>query len=173
MLQVATTWQSGSFRNSPVFEGPCMPQPTTPMVMRSEGAARPEDRMAGAAMTAAPVVAMKRRRFMPAAAEDETEAVFCFIVCLSIHLAEVRRQNVQFGSIFGNCAPGDDDAFVLQHLHHFLIGQRFGGIFFLENIGDHVFHARVRQAVTGGRLNDGGKEILHFEQNLWSLDVFA
>src|SRR6059036_966187 len=67
MLHVATTWQSGSLMKLPVLLGPCMPQPTTPMVMRSEGAGRPSapsalaGMMVGAA-TAAAVVAIKRRR---------------------------------------------------------------------------------------------------------------
>src|ERR1043166_3818435 len=67
MLHVATTWQSGSLMKLPVLLGPCMPQPTTPMVMRSEGAGRPSapSALAGimvGAVTAAAVVAMKRRR---------------------------------------------------------------------------------------------------------------
>src|SRR5436190_5588602 len=67
MLQVATTWQSASFMKLPVLPGACMPQPTTPMVMRSEGAGRPSAPRAlagmivGAAMAVA-VVAIKRRR---------------------------------------------------------------------------------------------------------------
>src|SRR5262245_48066090 len=67
MLHVATTWQSGSLMKLPVLPGPCMPQPTTPMVMRSEGAGRPSapsalaGMMVGAA-TAAAVLAIKRRR---------------------------------------------------------------------------------------------------------------
>src|SRR6266540_4210722 len=43
-LQVATTWQSGSLMKFPVFPGPCMPQPTTPIVMRPEGAGRYDGR---------------------------------------------------------------------------------------------------------------------------------
>src|SRR5437764_7475159 len=67
MLQVATTWQSDSRMKFPVLLGPCMPQPTTPMVMRSEGAGRPSAPSALAGMivgaaTAAAVVAIKRRR---------------------------------------------------------------------------------------------------------------
>src|SRR6185295_4885519 len=67
MLHVATTWQSGSLMKLPVLLGPCMPQPTTPMVMRSEGAGRPSapNALAGmmdGAATAAAVVAIKRRR---------------------------------------------------------------------------------------------------------------
>src|SRR5207244_4487122 len=67
MLHVATTWQSGSLMKLPVLLGPCMPQPTTPMVMRSEGAGRPAAPSALAGMmlgaaTAAAAVAMKRRR---------------------------------------------------------------------------------------------------------------
>src|SRR5436189_3091577 len=67
MLHVATTWQSGSLMKLPVLLGPCIPQPTTPMVMRSEGAGRPSapsalaGMMVGAA-TAAAAVAIKRRR---------------------------------------------------------------------------------------------------------------
>src|SRR5262245_61461020 len=67
MLHVATTWQSASLMKLPVLLGPCMPQPTTPMVMRSEGAGRPSapsalaGMMVGAA-TAAAAVAIKRRR---------------------------------------------------------------------------------------------------------------
>src|SRR6185437_3100116 len=67
MLQVATTWQSASRIKLPVLPGPCMPQPTTPIVMRVEGAGRPSapnaraGMIVGAAMTAAEV-AMKRRR---------------------------------------------------------------------------------------------------------------
>src|ERR1041385_2854008 len=67
MLHVAITWQSASFMKLPVLLGACMPQPTTPMVMRSEGAGRPSapralaGMMVGAA-TAAAVVAIKRRR---------------------------------------------------------------------------------------------------------------
>src|SRR5947207_15222203 len=67
MLHVATTWQSGSLMKLPVLLGACMPQPTTPIVMRSEGAGRPSapsalaGMMVGAA-TAAAVVAIKRRR---------------------------------------------------------------------------------------------------------------
>src|SRR6185369_8765764 len=59
MLHVATTWQSGSLMKLPVLLGPCMPQPTTPMVMRSEGAGRPSapsalaGMMVGAATAAA------------------------------------------------------------------------------------------------------------------------
>src|SRR5438045_9628813 len=67
MLHVATTWQSGSLMKLPVLPGPCMPQPTTPMVMRSEGAGRPSAPSALAGMvvgaaTAAAVLAIKRRR---------------------------------------------------------------------------------------------------------------
>src|SRR4051812_32717955 len=116
-----------------------MPQPTTPRVTRSDGAARPEERIAGAAMAAAPVVARKRRRFMPEA-DDLTESFFCFIGCLSIHLAEVRWQDVQFGSIFGYSPARDDDALVLQHLDDFLVGEGLGRVFFLEDVGDHVLH---------------------------------
>src|ERR1044072_948847 len=67
MLHVATTWQSASRMKFPVLLGACIPQPTTPMVMRSEGAGRPSapsalaGMMVGAA-TAAAVLAMKRRR---------------------------------------------------------------------------------------------------------------
>src|ERR1044072_7119359 len=67
MLHVATIWQSGSRMKLPVLPGACMPQPTTPMVMRSEGAVCPsapsalEGMMVGAA-TAAAVMAIKRRR---------------------------------------------------------------------------------------------------------------
>src|ERR1044072_2881242 len=67
MLHVATTWQSASLMKLPVLLGPCMPQPTTPMVMRSEGAGRPSapsalaGMMVGAA-TAGAAVAIKRRR---------------------------------------------------------------------------------------------------------------
>src|SRR6266481_6006400 len=67
MLHVATTWQSGSLMKLPVLLGPCIPQPTMPMVMRSEGAGRPSapsalaGMMVGAA-TATAVVAIKRRR---------------------------------------------------------------------------------------------------------------
>src|SRR6185369_5035720 len=67
MLHVATTWQSASRMKLPVLPGPCMPQPTTPMVMRSDGAGRPSapsalaGMMVGAA-TAAAAVAIKRRR---------------------------------------------------------------------------------------------------------------
>src|ERR1041385_8163620 len=67
MLHVATTWQSASRMKLPVLPGACMPQPTTPMVMRSEGAVCPSapsalaGMMVGAA-TAAAVVAIKRRR---------------------------------------------------------------------------------------------------------------
>src|SRR5689334_13639309 len=51
----------------PVLPGPCMPQPTTPMVIRSDGAGRPSAPRAlagmivGTAMAAA-VVVIKRRR---------------------------------------------------------------------------------------------------------------
>src|SRR2546430_15992769 len=67
MLQVATTWQSDSLMKLPVLLGPCMPQPTTPIVMRSDGAGRPSAPRALAGMivgaaTAAAAVAMKRRR---------------------------------------------------------------------------------------------------------------
>src|SRR6185369_250357 len=67
MLHVATTWQSASRMKLPVLPGPCMPQPTTPMVMRSDGAGRPSAPSALAGMivgaaTAAAVVAIKRRR---------------------------------------------------------------------------------------------------------------
>src|SRR5262249_54033196 len=67
MLHVATTWQSASLMKLPVLPGPCMPHPTTPMVMRSEGAGRPSAPSALAGMivgaaTAAAVVAIKRRR---------------------------------------------------------------------------------------------------------------
>src|ERR1044072_8620451 len=67
MLHVATTWQSASLMKLPVLPGPCMPQPTTPMVMRSEGAGRPSapralaGMMVGAA-TATAVRAIKWRR---------------------------------------------------------------------------------------------------------------
>src|SRR5437870_4941383 len=67
MLHDATTWQSASLMKLPVLLGACMPQPTTPMVMRSEGAGRPSapsalaGMMVGAA-TAAAAVAIKRRR---------------------------------------------------------------------------------------------------------------
>src|SRR5437667_4678748 len=67
MLHDATTWQSASLMKLPVLLGACMPQPTTPMVMRSEGAGRPSapsalaGMMVGAAMAAA-AVAIKRRR---------------------------------------------------------------------------------------------------------------
>src|SRR5256885_12712145 len=67
MLQVATTWQSDSLMKLPVLLGPCMPQPTTPIVMRSDGAGRPfapralAGMIVGAAMAVA-VVAIKRRR---------------------------------------------------------------------------------------------------------------
>src|SRR5580692_706199 len=50
MLQEATTWTSLSFMNSSVLFGPCMPQPTTPKVMRSEGAGRPSRPKAEAGM---------------------------------------------------------------------------------------------------------------------------
>src|SRR5437667_12247921 len=67
MLHDATTWQSASLMKLPVLLGACMPQPPTPMVMRSDGAGRPcapsalAGMMVGAA-TAAAVVAIKRRR---------------------------------------------------------------------------------------------------------------
>src|ERR1051326_21992 len=67
MLHVATTWQSDSLMKLPVLLGACMPQPTTPMVMRSDGAGRPSapnalaGMMVGAA-TAVAVAAIKRRR---------------------------------------------------------------------------------------------------------------
>src|SRR5580658_5433762 len=37
----ATIWQSGCFKKTSVLAGPIMPQPITPMVMRSEAGARP------------------------------------------------------------------------------------------------------------------------------------
>ena len=79
----ATTWQSGSFKNSPVFPGPCMPQPTTPSVIRFEGAARfsaPQLRVeiiVGPAAAASPVVARKWRRFIP-----EEGLCVCFFIML-------------------------------------------------------------------------------------------
>src|SRR5262245_50995311 len=73
--QAATTWQSLKPRKASVLPGPIMPQPTTPMVIRSEGAvvpARPKalaGMMVGTAM-AAPVAARKRRREMGVLNDD-------------------------------------------------------------------------------------------------------
>src|SRR5690242_15000450 len=63
----ATTWQSGKARNALVLLGPCMPQPTTPRVTRSDGAFLPPRPSAlrgtnvGRAM-AAPAAVRKWRR---------------------------------------------------------------------------------------------------------------
>jgi len=61
----------------PVLPGPCMPQPTTPMVIRFEGDGRPSAPKALAGMkvgaaNAKPVAARKRRRLMP----EFSEGVF-------------------------------------------------------------------------------------------------
>src|SRR5207302_11422576 len=70
MLQVATTWQSDSLMKFSVLLGPCMPQPTTPIVMRSDGAGRPfapralAGMIVGAAMAAAVVVMNWRREIL-------------------------------------------------------------------------------------------------------------
>jgi hypothetical protein len=75
------TWQSFNFKKASVFEGPCIPHPTTPSVTRSEGAAwapRPSA-LAGmivGAATANPVAAIKRRRLMP----DLAEGFFIFLI---------------------------------------------------------------------------------------------
>ena len=66
----ATTWVSFRFSNSFVLPGPCMPQPTTPTTMRSEGllrAPRPNALagMIAGATTANAVAARKRRRLRP------------------------------------------------------------------------------------------------------------
>src|SRR5579864_2793651 len=79
--QAATTWQSLSLRNSPVLPGPCIPQPTTPRVTRSEGAAFAScpnalaGIMVGAAI-ASPVAARKRRRFIPILREGLFIAIY-------------------------------------------------------------------------------------------------
>src|SRR5882724_11396213 len=74
--QAATIWQSGRPRKLLVLPGPCMPQPTTPMVMRFEGAAWPkilEGTITGA-LRASPVTPRKRRRLMV----DFKDAFFMF-----------------------------------------------------------------------------------------------
>src|SRR6478609_4010604 len=69
MLALATTWQSDCRRKLPVLLGPCIPHPTTPMVIRSDGAGRPSAPSAlagiivGAASTV-PVTARKWRRLI-------------------------------------------------------------------------------------------------------------
>src|SRR5580658_995979 len=63
MSQAATTWQPGILRNALVLFGPCMPQPITPMVMRScAGTYAARRRGLEAMATVAPAVARKLRR---------------------------------------------------------------------------------------------------------------
>src|SRR5712664_531941 len=74
--QAATTWQSFWPRKALVFPGPIMPQPTTPMVIRSEGAGRPflPKMLAGmmvGAVIATPAAARKRRRLIPERREED------------------------------------------------------------------------------------------------------
>src|SRR5262252_429903 len=89
--QAATTWQSFSFKKASVLPGPCIPQPTTPRVTRSDGAAcapRPSA-LAGmivGAATANPVAAIKRRRLMPDLAGG-------FFICLITPDFLVQREN--------------------------------------------------------------------------------
>src|SRR5216117_4143647 len=61
----------------------------------------------------------------------------------SVNLAQVGRQDVQFRAVFRYGAAGDDDVFFFQHPDHFLVRERFGGVFLFENVSDHVFDAGV------------------------------
>src|SRR5204862_6964712 len=58
MLQVATTWQSALPRKARVLLGPCIPQPTTPIVMRLDGAVAPPRPKALAGMIVGAAAAM-------------------------------------------------------------------------------------------------------------------
>src|SRR5438105_15019806 len=80
--QAVSTWQSFSARKASVLLGPCMPQPTTPSVIRSEGAVAPPRPSALAGMSvgaarAAPVRARKWRRLIPESFEE------CFMQLLT------------------------------------------------------------------------------------------
>src|SRR6266705_3267770 len=58
MLQVATTWQSALPRKARGLLGPCIPQPTTPIVMRLDGAVAPPRPKALAGMIVGAAAAM-------------------------------------------------------------------------------------------------------------------
>ena len=76
-------------------------------------------------------VRLKARYFFPRASKSAKSAR-CFAVGFdrgrlssgagSIDLAQIGRQDIQFGPVFGDGSPSDDDAFFAHDLDHFLIG---------------------------------------------------
>ena len=90
-----------------------------------------------------------------------------------IHLAQIRRQDIQLGPVLCHGASGYHDPLFLQHPHDFLIGERFGLVFLFENLRNHVLDAGIRETIPASRLDPRGKEILHLEQTLRRLHVLA
>ena len=76
--------------------------------------------------------------------------------------------------VFGHGPAGDADAlFLEQPADDFLVGKRAAGVFPLEDLRDHVLHARVGEAVAVGGHDPGRKEIFHLEDSLGGLNVLA
>src|SRR6185369_6021825 len=100
--QAATTWHSLMPRNASVLPGPCMPQPTTPSVTRSDGAVLPfapsaDDGMRLGAARAKPVAARKRRRLIPEVSSN-------FVISVMTPDPPMEFENKMHDSLLG--APG-------------------------------------------------------------------
>src|SRR5688572_26983393 len=56
-----------------------------------------------------------------------------------VNLAQIRGENVQFGTVFGHGAARNDDAFFAEYLDDFLVGEGLLRVLLFEQVGNHVF----------------------------------
>src|SRR5687768_6339523 len=86
---------------------------------------------------------------------------------------QIARKNSQLLAILRNGTTGDRDAFFLQLADEFLVAQRGALVFHVDQVGDHLLHARVGNRSTAVRLVAGGEEVFEIEYAVRGVDVLV
>src|SRR5215469_10942625 len=92
---------------------------------------------------------------------------------LFLDSALVRAWDAHVFAVFGYRAAGHLDALRLQDAGDLLVGQRTGGIFFLDEFLDPAFQDQKRRAAALRSLHALAEEVSQLEYALWCVGIFV
>ena len=85
----------------------------------------------------------------------------------------MRWEDSEFFPVFGDGAPGNLGASLLQDVDHLLVGQRSGGIFPVHQLNNRVLDCLVGNLFPIRGFESGSEEVFHLERAARRLHVLA